>query len=151
MSHAIASDVDRAADAIVALINSRPSSPSKDEIAAIIARVAIGAFAPTELGRALLRFIPPFVAALAKADEEAAPTGYIDRGSKIIDAILARPVASIAHLVDLAIVARFSSLDERYGADEVLEDDEAAYVTMVRFLLQAAGIPEAACSINNRE
>jgi hypothetical protein len=154
--------IDEAANAILDLINSRPRTPSKAEIAAILAGMQAPALAPTELGRELLRRIPAHAAAVAKdiaangllyayadvgaRDEQVAKD--IDAAMEIVDAINAQPVTSLAHAVDCAIVSRFRSLDRDYDHDEV-EDHVAAHVAIVRFLLQAAGIPEASCSVSN--
>jgi hypothetical protein len=87
----------------------------------------VGAMGPS-LGRELLNRIPAYAAAVAKDaatdGKDAAAEKCMEATLKIVDAILQRPVTPPAHLVDLAIVARFRSLDRGY--DDDTEDHEAA-------------------------
>jgi hypothetical protein len=153
--------VDQAISAILALINSRPTSPTKDEIASIVARVQAPAPSPCSRSTALGRDLLQHIAAAAKAVAAAKAKGQdiedcqdaedcLDRADAAIDVILARPARSPEHLVDLAIVARFRGDGEVYDLADVDEagDADAAHVRIVRFLLKAAGIPEVACSVD---
>jgi hypothetical protein len=103
---------------------------------------------PTELGRELLRRLPHYVAALWKIRDlrralKAKKVAHVEafaRIGEIAQAIVARPATDMAHLVDLAIVARWeydSSYPTSNGAERLL----------VAFLLKLGGVVEADCDV----
>ena len=103
---------------------------------------------PTELGRELLRRLPPYVATLCKIRDlrhalKAKKVAHVEafaRIGEIAQAIVGRPATDLAHLVDLAIVARWeydSSYPTSNGAERLL----------VAFLLKLGGVVEADCDV----
>ena len=97
-------------------------------------------FAPTKLGRELLRAFPGYARALSldivKADYDAAHNRVWELRGCITD----QAIISLSHLVDRAIVVR---------CFEWGDHDVDTHEAMVLWLLDKAGIPESACDIDN--
>ena len=136
-------------------INRRPPLGSGVAVAAACADAPILASAaqiirPTKLGLELLRRLPPYVAALCeirdlgralKGDaKKAVHSKAFERIGEIIQAIVARPPTKLAHLVDLAVVARWeydANYPTSHGAERL----------MVAFFLKLGGVAEADCDM----
>jgi hypothetical protein len=105
--------VEVAADAILALINSRPTSPRQEEIAAIIAEATASSARDIYLGSAWRRALDRFVeeaARIADADGGVADAACEQINADIIvasQAIWARSCATFDDLVLRAAVATF--------------------------------------------
>lgn len=112
------------------------------------AKAAKPVFAPTELGRELLRRFPEYVLAWTldgahdskDRDINAAYETASARAREVWGAIAERPITSLSHLVDLAIGIRCFE----FGSHDV-DSHEA----MVLWLLAQASIPESACNQDN--
>ena len=104
------------------------------------AKAASPVFAPTKLGRELLRAFPGYARALSldvvKADYDAAH----NRVWELRGAITDQAIISLSHLIDRAIVVR---------CFEWGDHDVDTHAAMVLWLLEKAGIPEAVCDIDN--
>jgi hypothetical protein len=105
---------------------------------------------PTELGLELLRRLPPYAATIVDIPElncsqegktkTAARIKAFERVAEIAQAIVARPTTEVAHLIDLAIVARWE-YDSNYPTSH------GAECRMVEYFLKLGGIAEAECDM----
>jgi hypothetical protein len=105
---------------------------------------------PTTLGLELLQRMPPYVAMLCEIHDlrrtlqgdakEAAHSEAFERINEIAQAIVVRPTTDMAHLVDLAIVARWD-YDSNYPSSH------GAECLMVKYFLKLGGVAEADCDM----
>jgi hypothetical protein len=104
----------------------------------------------TDLGLELLQRFPPYVATLCKMNDldrspkgeaqKAARIEAFERIGEIAQAIVVRPATDAAHLVDLAIVARWE-YDTNYPTSH------GAECRMVDFFLKLGGVAEVDCDM----
>jgi hypothetical protein len=146
------------ADAIVALINSRPRSPTREEIMAALRGLVPDngndppPLAPTELGRALIELLPAHAVAVWHGCH-CAPDDPDEDAICCWERRTWKPISELSrearNIVDIAIAHRIGrageedpSWDSKYGLDsDVLAD---RFVTIV---LKAAGVSERLCSV----
>lgn len=143
------------ADAILALINSKPRTPTRGEIMGALA-TAGGAQDPqagagtlpqvriSERGRALMALFPAFAEAQCRDVHDQPDTfGPLLEETGINEAIetILNPEPKSARLGDLAVAARHGLLEGCQPNESVM----AAIEAILSVLLKAAGVPEEQC------
>ena len=164
---------ERTADAILALINSRPRSPTRDEIAAALNRLTAGndnddTWKPTPLGLAMLKALPAKAEAVwhecCAPDEDPGKENFRAWKEGVSEPINAGMAAT--NIVDLAIAYRVAADGDtpqdivntckRRGEEPLDRPEEflelmgpAAFLAyqLASTVLRLAGIPEESCSI----
>lgn len=120
-----------------------------------VARAAPNEWAPTDLGRELLRRLPAYVdivcaqcdvsdLTLAREIQKKSDEAH-ERLEEVSNAILTRPVTELGHLTDLAIVQCF--WDENEDDSESVADI-AATRALVSAILDLSGVSRCECSFN---
>jgi hypothetical protein len=169
MTKAASSNTTQVADAIIALINSKPRSPTRHEIVAVLAGLtAINdneEWKPTRLGHEMLASIPDYAEAAWYAcclgiDDSREPA--IQAHSTILSHSLHTQMKSATDIVDLAIAYRIAADGETpadvemsyrlrgeapASPEEMGSAELCASYQLARAVLKRAGIAEDACSV----
>ena len=127
---------------VLALINSKPRTPSGEELAAVIAGALVGAVEPAPCDGLLARFDDggrldaPDLDAEPLTDTEAESNGIDARLYAVVDDIISRPVRTLDDLVVRAAVVM------QWLGDEVASPegrDGRALAALVRGVFELAG------------